>query len=260
MLIENVGGNYRFLKSISPYSSGVVAAPGYEIVHATLNAPLQFQAGFQWIARHLASVGRPIQALCAVELRSPRPFSFEGFDEFNAGYRAALADAGILIEDPLQGMDGLNPVARTNVAPDVCPPAEPSLYAFSYTVPGPESDARPTFVVAGAGELLEGSLDPQAIVRPGDVSADAIREKAAYVMGCMVARLRGLGVGWHQVSAVNVYTVHDIFPFLQHEILPGLGSAGWHGVRWHYARPPIVGVEYEMDVRSVGTEFHLPAE
>jgi len=253
MLIENPGGNYRFLKGISPYSSGVVAAPGYEIVHVTLDAPLVFQSGFRLIARHLAGVRRPLQALCGVELRSPRPFSFEGFAEFNACYRATLADAGILV-------DGLNPVARTNVAPDIHPPAEPSLYAFSYTVPGPESDARPTFVVAGAGELLEGRLDPQAIVRPGDVSADAIREKAAYVMQCMTARLRGLGVGWDQVSSVSIYTVHDIFPFLQDEILPGLGSAGWHGVRWHYARPPIVGVEYEMDVRGVGTEFHLPAE
>lgn len=257
MLIDNPGGNYRFLKGISPYSAGVVAAPGYEIVHVTLNTPLPFQSGFHLIARHLAGVRRPLEALCGMELRSPRPFSFQGFAEFNDGYRATLAGAGMLVEDPLKAMGALNPVARTNVAPEIRPPAEPSLYAFSYTTLCPESDGRPTFVVAGAGELLEGRLDAQAIVRPDDVSADAMRQKAAYVMQCMTARLRGLDVGWGLVSAVSVYTVHDIFPFLQAEILAVLGSAGWHGVRWHYARPPIVGVEYEMDVRGLRTDLYL---
>lgn len=86
----------------------------------------------------------------------------------------------------------------------------------------------------------------------GAVNADALPEA--------VARLRGLGVGWRQVSAVNVYTVHDIFPFLRDHILAALGDAGRHGLRWHFARPPISGLEFEMDVRGVCTEFHLPAE
>ena len=42
-------------------------------------------------------------------------------------------------------MDGINPVARTNVAPAVNPAPEPALYGFSYTV---RSNAkRKTFVV-----------------------------------------------------------------------------------------------------------------
>lgn len=257
MVIDNATGNYRFLKGIRPYSSAVVAAPGYEIVHVTLGAPLAFESGFHLMARHLAGVGRPLQALCAVELRSPCPFSFEGFAEFNTRYRRTLADAEILVEDLLQGMDDLNPVARTNVAPEIVPPVEPSLYAFSYTVPCPGSEVRPTFVVAGAGELLEGRLDPEAIVRPNEVSMDALCEKVAYVLQCMTARLQGLGMSWDQVGVVNIYTVHDIFPLLPEIVFERLGPTGRHGVCWHYARPPIVGLEYEMDVRSVRTELHL---
>lgn len=250
MLVENPRGNYRFLKGGSPYSSAVAAAPGYEIVQVTLHALLPFQSGFHLMARHLAGAGRPIQSVCAMELRSPRPFSFEGFAEFNHGYQAVLADADVLV-------DSLNPVARTNVAPEADPPAEPSLHAFSYTVPHPDSEARPTFVVAGAGELVDARLNPQAIVRPNEVSADAMREKAPHVMQCMTGRLQGLGVSWTEVNVVNIYTVRDIFPFLQDEILAVAGGAVRHGVRLHYARPPITGLEYEMDVRGVRTELHL---
>ena len=52
-------------------------------------------------------------------------------------------------------VDGVNPVARTNAAPEVAPPAEPSLHGFSFTRPSDDA-APPTFVVAGAGELLIG--------------------------------------------------------------------------------------------------------
>jgi hypothetical protein len=37
----------------------------------------------------------------------------------------------------------------------------------------------------------------------------------------------------------------------------GVGAA--HGVRWHFSRPPIVSIEYEMDVRGVRREILLPA-
>jgi len=85
-------GDYRFLPGIAPFSSGVVALPGYQVVHATLRAPIPWRDGFALIDRHLHSEGRPRAALCAIELRSPTPFSFEGFDAFNAGYRTRLTE------------------------------------------------------------------------------------------------------------------------------------------------------------------------
>src|SRR4051794_9061859 len=144
-------GGYRFLPGIAPYSCGVVSAPGFEIAHVTLHRPIPYARGFEVIVGHLTAVGRPRVALCAIELRSPTPFSFSGFGEFNADYARILHGWGLFV-------DGVNPVARTNVAPGVAPPTEPVLYGFSYSRPC-EPSLPPTFVIAGAGELPEGVLD-----------------------------------------------------------------------------------------------------
>src|SRR5689334_18261653 len=114
-LIDNPHGGYRFLTGIAPYSSGVLAAPGYEIVRVTLHAPPPYQPGFELIERFLAEQGRPRAALCAVELRTPSPWSFEGFAGFNAEYQGLLATWDLLL-------DGRNPIARTNVAPQIAAP------------------------------------------------------------------------------------------------------------------------------------------
>ena len=90
-LLDNPIGNYRFLTGIAPYSAGVVAMPGFEIVRATLQRPIPYQAGFDLIAAHLDTLDRPRAALCAVELRLPAPLTFAGFANFNAGYQSILA-------------------------------------------------------------------------------------------------------------------------------------------------------------------------
>jgi hypothetical protein len=240
MIIENSKGNYSFLKGISPYSAGVVAARGFAIEHVRLQSALPLHGGFSAIEKHLKALGRPRQALCAIELRSPRPFTFQGFADFNAGYVDILKSWDIL-------RDGLNPVARTNVAPEVDPPSEPMLYGFSFTAPLDQPGI--TFVVAGAGELPEGSLDPHDVVRRGEDSPDALRAKAQFVLGLMDSRLRGLGAGWKDVTTTNVYTVHNIHPLLR--TFPRLE----HGITWNYTRPPIVSIEYEMDLRGCRREI-----
>lgn len=239
-------GQYRFLPGIAPYSSGVVAMPGHEIIHATLRAPVPWRDGFGLIDRRLRDEGRPRAALCAIALRSPTPFTFEGFAEFNAGYRAVLESWGLLV-------DGANPIARTNVAPVVGAPAEPSLYAFAYTVP--HRTTRPTFVVAGSGEVVE--LAAERIVRRGETSPEAIREKAEFVMSVMQTRLRGLGADWSDVTTIDVYTPHPIEPFVRDVLLGMAGPAAIHGVRWYPSHPPIVGLEYEMDMRGLAREVLL---
>lgn len=246
-LIDHPAGNYRFWPGISPYSCGVVSSLGYEIVHVTLERPVGYQAGFGVIDRILTREQRPRTALCAVELRSPRPYSFPGFAEFNADYAAILKSWGLFV-------DGVNPIARTNVAPVVEPPREPILYGFSFTKPCPV-DQPPTFVVAGAGELPEGVLSRDDIVARCDVSPQGLAIKAAFVMSLMENRLRGLGVDWPQVNTVNVYTAHSLTPLLPDILLKRMGAAGRHGVRWHYTRPPIEEIEYEMDLRGIRTDF-----
>jgi hypothetical protein len=253
MLITNVQGGFSFLRGVSPYSAGVVASLEFEIEYARFERAVPLNDGFEAVDAYLRRLGRPRQSLCAMALRSPIPFTFAGFAEFNEGYVEILKKWDVLQDD-------LNPVARTNVAPEIDPPAEPSLHGFAYTMPLPEESdfaARTSFVVAGAGELPEGSLDSRSIIRLGDVSAGGMLEKIRFVLGLMEGRLRGLGVGWRDVTATAVYTVHDIAPFFASEILARMGQAAQHGVTWHFARPPVAGIEYEMDLKGCRREVVL---
>jgi hypothetical protein len=247
--IRHPSGDYLLLPGIAPYSCGVISAPGFEIAHVTLHRPVPHRQGFDVIESTLANEGRPIAALCGVELRCPRPYSFQGFGEFNAGYAEKLKEWGLFVE-------GVNPVARTNVAPEIEPPSEPVLYGFSYTRPcDPALPA--TFVVSGAGELPEGILSHEAIVRVGEISELAMVEKAAFVMYLMETRMSGLGVAWAGVSAIDIYTVHSLDRLLPEIILSRAGVAAAHGVRWFYSRPPVEAIEFEMDLRGVRTELRI---
>jgi hypothetical protein len=70
------------------------------------------------------------------------------------------------------------------------PPATPSFYAFSYTVPSEDRMAR-SFVAAGSGEAHEGGPSYEGrIIRRGDQSPEAMREKARFVLGRFFQRKR----------------------------------------------------------------------
>ena len=98
------------------------------------------------------------------------PFASGGYGEFDRGYVAVLEDWAMF-------RDGRNPVARSNVAPEVDPPAEPGFRAFCYTV-------------------------------------------------------------------------HDFHPLVR-EIAARTGASS---LVWHYCRPPIAEIEFEMDLRGVSVE------
>jgi hypothetical protein len=247
-LIPLPDGGYAFLKGGFPYSQGVKALPGYAIERLRFAPPVSVMQGFDAIAAHLAKIGRPRTALCAAELRSPVPLTMAGFKAFNEGYVDVLRQWQLV-------RDGLNPVARSNVAPEVAPPAEPCFHACCYTVPA--SEAGGGFVVAGSGEWPEGGRFPDEIVARGDVSPAGLKEKARFVLGKMEDRLAGLGVSWDDASAVQMYTVHDVYPLLVSEILSRTGNGA--GLTWHYCRPPIRELEFEMDVRGVTVERVLAA-
>jgi hypothetical protein len=242
--VDHPRGQYSFLRGIPAYSAGVVARDGYEIVHAAFSRPLPLRAGFKAIDEHLSGINIPKIALCALELRSPQAFSAEEFSAFNSSYVEALRSWSILLED------GVNPIARTNVAPVLFPPSEPSIHAFSYAARS--AVPQRTFVVAGGGELPDGPINPGDIIRRGETSSAAMLEKARYVRSRMDARLRTLGVSWPDVTAVNVYTSHDLSGNLVTEML---NKTGHNAVTWNYARPPIKDVEFEMDLRGVAREI-----
>lgn len=247
-LTNHPTGNYRCLPGIAPYSCGVIANPGFEIVHVTFQSPPPYRVGFDRISQYLADHGRPKSALCAIELRSPKPFTFPGFAAFNAEYTVILQQWGLFV-------DGVNPVARTNVAPVILPPTEPVLYGFSFTKPT-DNDGPSTFVVAGAGELPEGILARDGIIALGDTSSGGLKTKARFVMDLMENRLRGLGADLSRVSTIDVYTRHSPNELIPELILGRIGPASIHGAVWHYTQPPIDEIEFEMDIRGTRTDLH----
>ena len=254
-------GGYRYIRGRFQYSGGVAAEPGFRIERVRFHRLVPLEAGFRRIEAHLEAAGRPMTAFCACELRSPGQFSEEGFVAFNRAYVQTLERWGIFRDEE-------NPVARSNVCPEASPPAEPGFHAFCYTVAqdatnrsdGGVGAAVPddgagagTFVVAGSGEAPEGPGQYRdRIIRLGDTSPDAMREKARYVLGAMESRMDALSFGWADATAAQVYTVHEIHGLLGPEIVAR--GAAPDGIQWTWARPPVEGLAFEMDVRGLPVE------
>lgn len=237
-------GGFHFIRGVFPYSAGVAAQPGFAIERVRFRRVVPLADGFAAIAAHLQALGRPLTAFCGCELRSPMQFTDEAFAAFNAMYVATLEEWKLF-------RDGINAVARSNLAPAVRPPAVPGFHAFSYTVP--QAGANPSFVIAGSGEVPEGRTNYRDhIVAKGDTSPQGLLQKARWVLGEQERRLSGLGFGWHDVTATQVYTVHNIHPFMASELTARGADAD--GIHWHYVRPPIVDLDFEMDCRGVMLE------
>ena len=241
-------GPYRYVKGPFQYSGGVIAEPGFTIERVRFLRSPSLTEGFQFIESYLTGLGRPLTSFCACELRSPKPFDDRGFIAFNRLYVGTLEKWGIYSNDD-------NPVARSNVCPEINPPAEPQFHAFSYTTPTQKTNAN-SFIIAGAAEADEGMGDyRERTIRIGETSQDAMREKAVHVLNTMEHRMSLLGVGWNQATATQVYTVFDLHSFLDDEIVSR--GASNYGLTWHYARPPVYGLDYEMDTRGIQSELFI---
>jgi hypothetical protein len=241
MVSAFAAGNYRFIPAVFQYSSGAAAEAGFEIERVRFDRLVPLAEGFAQIANYIKSAGRPLTSFCACELRSPAAFTDEGFRAFNLHYVKTLAEWGIY--------DGAtNPVARSNVCPEIDPPAEPSFHAFSFT--RPSQTTSPSFVIAGGAEAREGA-GPYAerIVRYRDLSPDGIREKVRFTTGAMEQRLAAFGFTWKDTTGVQAYSIRDFHPVLADELVRR--GAMRSGLTWHFARPPVIDLEYEMDCRRV---------
>jgi hypothetical protein len=234
-------GNYRFIPAVFQYSSGAAADSGYEIERVRFDRLLPLAEGFAQAANYIRSAGRPLTSFCACELRSPAAFTEDGFRAFNEHYVKTLAEWGLF--------DGtVNPVARSNVCPEIDPPAEPSFYAFSFT--RPIQSATPAFIIAGGAEARGGAGSyPERIVRYRDLSPDGLREKVRFTVAAMESRLGAFGFGWKDTTATQAYSVHDFHPVISDELVRRGGMRS--GLTWHFARPPVIDLEYEMDCRRV---------
>jgi hypothetical protein len=239
-------GGYRYIPAVFQYSGGVAAEDGFELERARFLRPVPLTQAFAAVEAHLKAIGRPFTAFAQCELRSPAPFTDQGFIDFNKQYVTTLERWGIY-------KDGVNPVARTNVCPMYNEPAEPSMLAFTYTVPATKPGRR-TFMLAGGGDARGGSGSYQErIVRFGDTSPEGLREKVIFVIEEMERRLGLLGFGWQDAVSTEAYTVQNIGHLVGEEL--ARRGAMETGLVWNYARPPVIGLDYEMDVRGTAREL-----
>jgi hypothetical protein len=246
MTRDFVAGNYRYIPAGFQFSTGVAADPDFEIERVRFDAVLPLADGFSRIADYILAAGRPLTSLCACELRSPAAFDDAGFRAFNQHYVKTLVEWGIY-----DGTSDNNPVARSNVCPEIDPPSEPSFYAFSFT--RPLLGASPSCVIAGSGESRGGAGSyAERLVRYRDLSPEGFKEKVEFVAGEIEQRLTALGFTWADITATQVYTVHDFHPTIDTLLRSGAARAG---LSWHYARPPVVDMEFEMDTRRVMREM-----
>jgi hypothetical protein len=224
-------GGFRFLPVDGPFSAGVAAQPGYEIVRVLAPTYTELNDGFRLVERVLQESNRPLAALCAMELRIPRPLNSVEWQEFNAGYIAQHERWGLRV-------NGRMHAARTNVAPEFDPPATSSLHAFCFTVESDES--RTTFVISGA---------PEPAGTTGGLAA-----YWAAIVETIHERMRSLGVAWADATEVQFYGTradHDVFesPELSH-----FNELVRPGLRWFFSRPPIDSLRLEIDVRGLARE------
>jgi hypothetical protein len=227
-----------------PFSNGVVALDGHVLTRVRVRGTPPLAEGLAFAASFLADQGRPLASLAACELRSPAPMALADFMAFNQQYVGLLRANGFGAEDAF-------PVGRSNMAPLFDPPATNTLFAFTYAVPfgGPPAPAGHDFVISGKPETTVNY--PPEIVAPGDVSPSGVAAKAGYVIAQLQLRVAELGERWADITGAQAYTVHPLEPVM--DVLRTSGLAGV-GLALFPAYPPVIGLEFEIDVRAVSFE------
>jgi hypothetical protein len=253
MLVFKEGG-YRYLPSVFQYSAGVAAEPGFQLVQARFSSVLPIQEAFSRIEQHLSKMGRPLTAFAHCELRSPKQFDDQGFIAFNRQYVSTLERWGIYQAES-QGNPVRNPVARTNVCPEYFGPSEVGMYSFAYTVPSNTDDLR-SFILSGGGDARSGPESyRERIVAYGDTSEAGMRVKMEFVANEMNQRLISLGFDWKDVSSAQAYSVHNMGDLVE-EVFAKTGRMRC-GLNWYFARPPVAGLDFEMDLRGSVSQIFI---
>lgn len=235
-------GGFRFLPG-GQFSNGVAAEPGFALRRLRFLAPLPLAQGLAAAARTIAAAGRPLEALALCELRSPLPLPRDAFLAFNERYLGALRAAGFAAEKPY-------PIGRSNLAPILSPPSEVLLHAVTFTVP--VAGGGQDFFISGKPESRQGVPWEQGIVGGDDVSEAGLLVKAHYVMEELRARMAEIGADPLRISGAQAYTIHPLAPVL-HEVL-GAAPMNLGGLTLVPAHPPVTGLAFEVDVRSVSEE------
>lgn len=243
-LLDNRSGAYKALPGGSVYCAGVLPYEGFEVVRVLLRPWLPVERAYAFIEGHLKRIGRPVQALCGMELRVPAPLTFEQWSSFNVPYLEQLRKWGLMFGD-------YSGVCRSNIALALRPPETTSVCAFAYTAP--TSAKGISFHLSGTADI-----DPSGkIIAEGDAGAAAMQKRARYTIEAVGATLAKLHVSWQDTTQIAIFHVADIPGLWGPTLLGALGEAVRSGVLVHHARPPLVGAEVELEARAVRQEFFV---
>lgn len=223
-----------------PFSAGIIARPGHALVRVRPRRALPLAEGLDLAVSDLAARGLPPLAVAALELRAPAALTPADFAAFNRDYATLLRERGLLAGEAF-------PIARSNMAPLFDPPATTVLSAFTYAAPGDAGGA--DFVISGKPELRE---DPPGIVAPGDTSPAGMAAKARFVIDALRATTAALGGDWRQLTGAQAYTIRPLEGAMDVLRESGLASLGVTLVTGY---PPVTGLDFEIDVRAIGTEL-----
>ncbi len=241
-LIDNKAGDYKILPGGAAFCSGIIPCEGYEIVRVLLRPWIPLEHGYAFIENYLKSADRPIQAFCGIELRVPAPLAMNDWSSFNVPYLAQLRKWGLIFGDQ-------SGVCRSNIALALHPPATTSVCAFTYTAPS--SAKGKTFFLSGQADI---DANGKAIAE-GDTGPAAMQKRARYTIDTVGATLAKLGMSWQDTTQIAFFHAHDIPDLWEPKLLGSLGEALSRGVLVYRARPPIAGLEVELEARAVRQEI-----
>ena len=242
-------GGYRFIPAVFQYSGGVAAEPGFQIERVVFREPLPLALGFERAEAHhhgarAAAHGllRLRAALAAAVLRRRLPRR-----STSSTWRRSPGGASTTART--------NPVARSNVCPEMTPPARAVASTRSASRCRRTAARRPSWWPAAARPGR--AAPPTASAR--SATARPVQRRCGRRRCSCWARWSGGSGFWARpgadTTATQVYTVHDLYPFLADEIVRR--GAARAGLTWHLCRPPVRGLEYEMDCRGVAAEHFV---
>jgi hypothetical protein len=245
--IVHESGGYCYIPSLPFASAGVASLPGMAIVRGIFAEPQPLDRALDATERHLAGIGRRIDAVCGVELRMPEVLTWSQFEGFNTAYVHELEQRGLLRQ-------GAPPFTRTNVVP-AGSVAVHGVVALSYTVEADRS--QPGFVISGTPEMTPGAAYPDNILRRGDTSREALLDKARCAVKAVQARIKQLGVTWDDACRVHLYSRWQLALDLRRLVLARIGVDPVDGIVVHDSEPPVFELELEVDVRSYISEVAI---
>jgi hypothetical protein len=242
-VISVAEGGFGYLQSENtPFSSAVVALDGFAFTRVRFRTPQPLAEGLRFAAAYLAEQGRPAASFAACEIRSPAALSMADFGKFNGQYVELLRSNGFGAQDAF-------PIARSNMAPSIDPPKSNTLFAFTFATPVISSSGATDFVISGKPENT--SMEPSGVVASGDTSPAGMTAKAQHVIDELKLRVTELGARWSDITGSQIYTVESLDPVLK---LLGASGLAAHGLSLFPGRPPVLGLDFEMDVRSISLE------